>query len=212
MTVDCPLCSTTYSAQTFKSADNRLFYQCENCFLIFSDKSFLPSSEKEKQRYDLHQNSIDDVEYVTFLNQAIHPALNFINSSNIGLDYGCGKNAVLSKLLVKYHIDCDNYDVFYFSELADKTYDFIFCTETAEHFFTPKIDFEKIVSHLIKGGYFILMTEFWNNDIDFTSWYYARDYTHVSFYHQNTFNFIAHKFNLSIVFNDAKRVVIFIKN
>lgn len=212
MAVECPLCSTTHSAQTFKSADNRLFYQCENCFLIFADKSFLPSSEKEKQRYDLHHNSIDDVEYVNFLNQAIHPALNFINSSNIGLDYGCGKNAVLSKLLVKYHIYCDNYDAFYFSELADKTYDFIFCTETAEHFFVPKNDFEKIVSNLKKGGYFILMTESWNLDIDFTSWYYARDYTHVSFYHQNTFNFIAQKFNLSIVFNDAKRVVIFIKN
>jgi hypothetical protein len=210
--LDCPLCSSAFSANNSIIAARRKFYHCNNCDLIFADKAFIPSPEKEKQRYDHHQNSMDDTAYLQFLNQALSPALDFLNPSHIGLDYGCGKNTVLSHLLAKHDIKCDNYDIFYFPVLENKMYDFVFCTETAEHFSLPKIDFENIVAHLKKGGFFILMTEFWNNELDFSNWYYVRDFTHLSFYHLNTIKYIAQKFNLSIVFNDAKRVVIFIKN
>jgi hypothetical protein len=212
MIVECPLCLSKNTAQAITSADKRLFYQCPNCFLIFVDRLLLPTEENEKQRYEQHNNSYDDLDYTNFLNQAISPALQFIKTSHVGLDYGCGKNAVLSELLKRKDIQCYNFDPYYFPDLADRLYDFIFCTETAEHFFQPQHDFEIIFSKLKKGGYFVLMTEFWNNQINFSSWYYARDFTHVSFYHQNTLAYISKKFNLSIVFNDDKRVVIFIKN
>lgn len=210
--IECPLCSTTFSANNSIIAAGRRFYHCTNCDLIFTDKAFIPSPLKEKQRYELHQNSMDDIAYCQFLNQALSPALDFINSSHIGLDYGCGKNAVLSQLLAKHNIKCYNYDIFYFPVLENKMYDFVFCTETAEHFSNPKKDFENIVAHLKNGGVLILMTEFWNNKSLFFNWYYVRDFTHVSFYHLNTIKYIAQKFNMSIVYNDAKRVVIFIKN
>lgn len=209
--LECPLCFTASLANNTIFASGRKFYHCNNCDLIFADKAFIPSPQKEKQRYDHHQNSMDDTAYIQFLNQALSPALNFLNPSHIGLDYGCGKNAVLSQLLAKHDIKCDNYDIFYFPVLENKKYDFIFCTETAEHFSLPKKDFENIDAHLKNGGFLILMTEFWSNVSDFSNWYYVRDFTHISFYHLNTIKYIAQKFNMNIVFNDAKRVVIFIK-
>lgn len=208
----CPLCFKSNSANQIKGADDRIYYRCENCFLIFVDTHFLPSADKELKRYNLHQNTIDDKLYVDFLNQAIHPSLNFIHSSHHGLDYGCGKNAVLSQLLLAHGIGCDNYDVFYYPKLPDKLYDFIFCTETAEHFFSPEKEFFNMTSRLYKNGFLILMTEFWKNLDDFKNWYYTRDFTHVCFYHQHTIDYLAQKFNLKIRFNDAKRVVIFSKN
>ena len=212
MVITCPLCFNSNSTNQIKGADDRVYYKCENCFLIFVDTHFLPSADKELKRYNQHQNSIEDKHYVNFLNQAIQPSLNFIHSTHHGLDYGCGKNAVLSQLLLEYGIRCDNYDAFYYPELPNKWYDFIFCTETAEHFFFPEKEFLNMIARLNKNGYLILMTELWNNLDDFKNWYYTRDFTHVCFYHQHTINYIALKFNLNILFNDAKRVVIFSKN
>lgn len=212
MEINCPLCLSSNSANPLLGADDRVYYKCENCFLIFVEKQFLPAPEIELKRYNQHQNSIDDKQYVNFLNQAIQPALKYIQPNFIGLDYGCGKNAVLSQLLSKYGISCLNYDAYYFTEWPENSYDFIFCTETAEHFFYPEKEFIKMIAHLNKGGLLILMTELWTNVDDFKNWYYTRDFTHVCFYHQNTIHFLAQKFNLTILFNDAKRVVIFSKN
>ncbi|MFN4234389.1 MAG: class I SAM-dependent methyltransferase [Bacteroidia bacterium] len=212
MEINCPLCLSSNSANPIKGADDRVYYKCENCFLIFVDKQFLPLPENELKRYNQHQNSIDDKEYVDFLNQAIHPALKYIQPNFIGLDYGCGKNAVLSQLLSKYGITCQNYDVYFSPKWPENSFDFIFCTETTEHFFFPEREFLKMIAHLKKGGLLIIMTELWTSIDDFKNWYYTRDFTHVCFYHQNTINYLAQKFNLTMLFNDAKRVVIFSKN
>ena len=52
----------------------------------------------------------------------------------------------------KYLIDL--YDPFFFpnKEIFSKTYDFITCTETAEHFFNPKKEFDLINTLLKKDG------------------------------------------------------------
>lgn len=75
--LECPLCSISFSVNNTIIAAGRKFYHCNNCDLIFTDKDFIPSPEKEKKRYDHHQYTIDDTAYLQFLIQAIAPALDF---------------------------------------------------------------------------------------------------------------------------------------
>ena len=96
-------------------------------------------------------------------------------------------------------------------EIFKKKYDFITCTETAEHFFNPKKEFDLINSLLNKGGWLGVMTSFLTTSEVFDSWYYRRDPTHVVFYAEETFDVIAQQRNwhCEII---TKDVVLFNKN
>ena len=62
-----------------------------------------------------------------------------------------------------------------------------------------------------ENGYLVLMTDFWKDVNQFSSWYYVRDFTHVSFYHEKTMKFMELIFGLSIVYTDNQRCIIFRK-
>ncbi len=91
-----------------------------------------------------------------------------------------------------------------------KSYDFISCTETIEHFFEPAREFKILNNMLLKGGVLGVMTAFLEPEQDFDLWYYRKDPTHVVFYHRNTFRSIASKMGWSYTFPD-KGVVLFKK-
>ena len=56
----------------------------------------------------------------------------------------------------------DLYDPFFFpnEEIFSKTYDFITCTEAAEHFFNPNKEFDLLDKLLKKDGWLGVMTCF----------------------------------------------------
>lgn len=124
----------------------------------------------------------------------------------LGLDYGCGPEPSLSILLERDGIQCENYDPFFYPVLPQKKYDFVFSTETAEHFFHLRQELLKIRKLLKPGGVFTMMTEVWQDEYDFSEWYYAKDFTHVSFYHMNTIDSICNLFGFELLFSDGKRV------
>jgi SAM-dependent methyltransferase len=205
----CPLCRNIDNHAPVKGADARQYFHCSNCDLIFVAPAFYLSAEAEQARYQFHQNNIEDVGYVAFLNKAIQPALLFMNSAMKGLDYGCGPSPTLSKLLQQQGFLCDDYDPYFFPELnTTRKYDFIFATECFEHFFQPEKELHIISDLLNENGLLIIMTEQWQTIEHFNTWYYPKDPTHVCFYHTNTFNFIAEKFGFEILHNDEKRVVV----
>ena len=74
-------------------------------------------------------------------------------------------------------------------------YNFITCTETAEHFFNPNREFKTLDSILAPGGWLGVMTTFLTEDKSFENWYYRRDPTHVVFYAEKTFEVIAKQRN-----------------
>ena len=80
-------------------------------------------------------------------------------------------------------------------EPLDHRYDFVTCTETAEHFFDPGEEFETLNRLLRPGGWLGVMTRVFTDDIDFTSWWYVRDPTHVAFYAPETLEWIARRFH-----------------
>jgi SAM-dependent methyltransferase len=210
----CPLCTAKPAVgfQKIQGPDAREYYLCENCHLIFTHTRFLPSKSEEENRYRQHNNGLHQKGYVTFLNKAIIPTLEFLKPGMKGLDYGCGPEPTLSKLLEQEGFTCDDYDPFFFPDLdQENRYDFIFATECFEHFFFPAKDLQKINRLLKENGILVIMTEQWQSMEDFKNWYYAKDSTHVSFYHQRTLNYIAEKLGMIILFTDHYRIIIFQK-
>jgi len=81
--------------------------------------------------------------------------------------------------------------------LAD-TYDFVTCTETAEHFHDPAGEFACIRALLRPGGWLGVMTCFQTDDARFERWQYRADPTHVVFYREATFHHLARLWGMTV--------------
>ncbi len=205
----CPLCTNQNDEAHIKGADNREYHLCRECKLIFTNSRFHPSKDEEEERYKLHENGIQHKGYVDFLQQAIQPALQYIQPDKKGLDYGCGPNPTLSLLLQNQGYSCDDYDPIFFPNIpSSEGYDYIFSTECFEHFIYPEKDIISITKLLKSSGILIVMTLFWKNLDEFRKWFYTKDPTHVSFYHRETFEFICQQFGYKLLWTDDARVII----
>lgn len=178
------------------------------------DSKDVLAPDEEKARYATHNNSHEDLGYRRFLSQLIEPLMSFINTDQLGLDFGCGPGPTISVMLSEKNINCENYDPYFCNqiELLANTYDFISCTEAIEHFYTPKKELDLINSILIKNGHVGFMTKIYNENIwpDFSDWYYIKDNTHVSLFQNQTFEFIAKTYNWRIL-EITDQVIIFKK-
>ncbi|MBW6492501.1 MAG: class I SAM-dependent methyltransferase [Lentimicrobium sp.] len=208
MEICCPLCRNLSAKKTIPGTVGRIFYLCDECMLVFADPAARIADEDEKYRNTLHENSINNKGYIDFLNQVLNPALKYIDASMTGLDFGCGPDPTINLLLKQKEIECDNYNPFFFFDLQNKKYDFIFATECFEHFNYPAEDINKIAGLLKKGGFLFILTSKRDTPAHFSKWTYARDLTHVSFYHERTFEFIAKKFGFNLIDNEHQRFVI----
>jgi hypothetical protein len=208
MTLSCPLCHSV-SPQPIAYDENYIL--CKNCNLIYLHPHLRVDPETERKRYLLHQNNSEKQGYIDFLNKIIVPALLLLDSGMSGLDYGCGPSPVLSGLLQKKGIGCENYDPFFFPKVLQNQYQFIISTECFEHFYDPFQEITKITHLISPRGYLMIMTEWWQDLDHFKNWHYKRDYTHVCFYHYSTMQYISKNFGFKIVYKDLERVVIFQK-
>ena len=204
----CPLCNSESIQEINTEKDPRIYYLCDNCFLIFAHPDHHLPREVEKERYSHHHNGIEHPGYVNFLNQAINPTLPFLKKGMTGLDYGCGPVPTLSKLLNNQGFSCYDFDPLFGFTHPFQKYDFIFATECFEHFFYPNNDLRKIGALLNPGAYLTVMTERWKDLDMFRTWYYKKDPSHISFYHTKTFAYIADHLKLQIRDQDENRVTI----
>ncbi len=196
---NCPLCSSN-SCDIFFEDKNRKYFLCHNCSLVFVPERFHLSGEAERERYDKHNNSIDDEGYVSFLSGAVEAVKSFAFAGSCGLDFGCGENPVLAELLKREGFSVDVYDPFYFEEdfFKLKKYDFITATEVVEHFSNPAKEFALLSSLLKDGGVFVVMTNLYDG-VDFNSWWYKGDSTHISFFSKRSFEFFAETYGFKIL-------------
>lgn len=209
--LSCRLCFSSSPGNFVSGGDNREHFICQRCSLINTVETHFMSPEKERARYILHRNSPEDKLYRAFLAQAIDPAMKFIAEGERGLDYGCGTSPVLSEMLAEKGLRCAYYDPFFFPACPPGPFGYVFATETAEHFFNPAKELERMNGLLKTGGILVIMTERWEDLDKFQAWHYAKDPTHVCFYHAATFDFISERFSFEKIFDDGKRVVIFRK-
>mgnify|MGYP001380110208 CR=1 FL=1 len=87
------------------------------------------------------------------------------------------------------------YDPFFSPDEAPlaEEYDFVTCTETAEHFHRPADEFDRLFGLVRPDGWLAIMTRFQTDDASFADWHYRRDPTHVVFYRSSTLVHLAHQ-------------------
>lgn len=212
----CPLCLYDASVLCDERPDprhiKRRYWRCPACDLVFLDPSQRMSRAEEKARYDEHQNDPNDQRYVDFLNRLAIPLAKTLWPGSVGLDFGCGPGPTLSLILNGMGFFTENYDPFYAPQraLLEKQYDFVASSETIEHFHRPKDEFLLLDRLLKPGGRLGVMTEILTAGQDFSSWWYPRDPTHVSFYTHKTFAWVAAWLHWKVA-HPRKNVVIFTK-
>ncbi len=207
--MDCILCGS----EAERREDNRRFFHCPVCDLIFQERNSLPDWQDEKERYEGHENTAENEGYVKmfkeFIKKAIDPFIENPDKLQV-LEFGCGPGPVLAMLLKEKGMEVDLYDPFFYPEkvyLGEK-YDLITSTEAFEHFFAPAEEIEKLVDHLKQGGILAVMTKFHENAEQFTDWWYIRDTTHVTFYSKKTFAWIAEKYDLEFLYANERDYVV----
>ena len=165
----------------------------------------------ERRRYDTHQNDPNDSGYRGFLGRLAEPLIERLKAGSEGLDYGSGPGPTLSAMLKEKGFPMTIYDPFFASDKAvlGRTYDFITCSETAEHFFQPDVEFGRLDGLLNPGGWLAVMTEILEGQV-FDTWRYVRDATHVAFYRSRTMEWIAANFGWSMEY-PVSNVILFRK-
>ena len=214
----CPLCHSKklslfsqFIEKSFGQLNERFYYCCSQCQLIFLRPDLRLSADQEEERYKTHQNSADNSGYTQFLSQILTPLQSVISKSDRGLDFGCGPEPVLVQMMQDSDFQMDYFDPLFFphTEELKQKYDFLTCTEVLEHVFDLKTFLYKMQSLLRENGVFACMTSLYESSIDFKSWPYRKDDTHVCFFQQETMVFIQKMLNWNLIYQSANKVFIF---
>lgn len=193
----CPVCLGP--GGPLMHVEGRDYGRCETCGARYLARAHLPDRATEAAHYALHRNAVDDPGYRRFLSRLAAPLLSRLAPGARGLDYGCGPGPALAAMLREAGHDVALYDPFFAPDPAPLAgrYDFVTCTETAEHFHHPAAEFDRLAGLLAPGGWLAVMTCFHTDDARFATWQYRRDPTHVVFYRPETFEHIARRRGLS---------------
>lgn len=186
----CTLCGTL--ATFFVAYKQRDFHKCNTCGGILLGSDHYLDFSKEKQRYDKHSDDVEDQGYQKFVSPIITAVLDGYQTNDTGLDYGCGKTAIIQKLLQRKRYNIVGYDPIYFpnDDVFKLHYNYITCCEVIEHFYNPNDEFEKLTKLLLPNGKLFLKTYLYNEGINFENWWYKNDPTHVFFYTIKTLEYI----------------------
>ncbi|MEZ0472941.1 class I SAM-dependent methyltransferase [Luteimonas salinilitoris] len=160
------------------------------------DRDDLPSLDEERRIYSHHENDPSDRRYRAFLDRLAAPLCARLSPGMSGLDYGADPGPTLALMLGERGFLTTSWDPLFEpqDDLLDRRYDFVICTEVVEHFHRPRVEFDRLASLLRPGGWLAIMTQWQPPDLSFQQWHYVRDPTHVSFYAERTFDWIAEKY------------------
>lgn len=212
----CPLCGEVSGFWVQLPA--RPVYACPRCELRFVPEPWQVTPERERARYELHRNSLTDEGYIRFLQPVIACLLrHFRPGGETGtilppariLDFGSGPTPVLVELLRREGFNAVGYDPC-FDSGADlsQPFDAVVSTETFEHFRRPREELERIAGLLRPGGLLVVRTALWQPGQDFRTWHYANDETHIVFYSEATFRYIASTWGLRICETNGKDLIV----
>jgi SAM-dependent methyltransferase len=182
----CLLCGS--SAELFFTDAPKKYYRCKECLGIFLDPACRLSKEEEHARYLEHNNDVEDPAYQKFVDPIVSEIRQRFGRGHQGLDYGAGPGPVIAKRLRDEGYAIELYDPFFWNDRKklEGKYDFIACCEVIEHFHAPAKEFKQLRSLLNPGGALFCMTELYSEEVDFKTWYYRNDPTHVFFFHRKT--------------------------
>lgn len=204
----CPICETGLLAH-FRQFSGQRYLRCGQCqATLLAPECRLPE-DRERAVYELHNNQLDDPGYRRFLAKLSEPLLTKLPPGSHGLDFGCGPGPALAEMLEERGHTVALYDHFFYpdADTLEQAYDFITCTEVVEHLFRPAEVFRLLNQMLRPGGWLAIMTCFQTDDARFEHWHYRRDPTHVVFYREQTFTWLARHYGWQLEI-PAKDVVL----
>ena len=205
----CPLC--TNDSKLFYTYKKQVYYQCKNCEGIFMAERLRLNKAEEKIRYELHNNDIYDDRYQKFVSPITSQIFGNYSIDHSGLDFGAGTGPVISKILKEKNYRIKQYDPYFHNnpKLLTGKYDYIACCEVIEHFYNPKREFALLKNMLAKNGRLYCMTEIYSKNIDFHTWYYKNDTTHVFLYLRETVEFIKDEFKFTDLTLDGRLITFY---
>jgi SAM-dependent methyltransferase len=194
----CPLCAG-HDARAI-DCDARRYFRCGHCALVSLEPSLRPSPERERAEYDRHRNDPADTRYRAFLARTFDAVRARIAPPAHGLDFGCGPGPALVAMAREAGYVMDAYDPFYAPDPAvfAQRYDFITATEVVEHLFAPRVELDRLWSMLRPGGVLVMQTQRVLDDARFRTWNYRRDPTHVVFFADTTFGWLARRWGARV--------------
>jgi len=207
--MNCLICSNK-TEEFLDEKSNIRYFECKKCNFIMKSKDSFVDFNEQKKRYDLHQNSEDNLGYREYFNRFIDFVLPSIEKPKSALDFGCGATSLLSKILEEKSINCNFYDpIYYPNNLYNKSYDLILSVEVFEHLHNPRETLKTLVEKLNPNGYLAVQTAFHPEDREkFLKWYYKLDPTHIIFFSPNTFEKLAQEFGLEVIKYDEKQMIL----
>jgi len=208
----CPLCQAAAGDEIYQDK-HRNYLRCRICNLVFVPPAQFLSAVEEKARYGLHQNSPEDLAYRRFLSRLFLPLQKLLAPRSCGLDFGSGPGPTLSVMFAEAGHSMAIYDHFYARDPSvwEKQYDFITATEVVEHLHNPQKDLHRLWACLKPGGRLGIMTKLALGQEAFARWHYKNDLTHVCFFSQSTFAWLADQWRADLTFAN-KDVIILAKN
>lgn len=207
VSASCPLCAGS-NIKFYLQDKKRRYWQCQSCALVFADPGSHLAADAEVAIYLQHENNPNDPRYRTFLNKLAQPLLQRLGKAGLnGLDFGCGPGPTLSVMLEEAGQQMAVFDPYFANhpQVLTKQFDFICCTEAIEHFYQPAKEWA-LWLHLLKAdGWLGLMTKLAPELAEFANWHYKNDPTHVCFFSQQTFLFLAKRdgFTVEFIGNDV---------
>jgi len=174
--MQCTLCGTALVQHM-----DRTYLTCTVCHALVMDAAYVPDREEELRHYHTHHNDVYDPRYRRFTSPITDHVLAHFTPQHSGLDYGCGPGPVISTVLHEHGYRVAQYDPFFDRDPQplSATYDFIVCCEVIEHFHRPAEEFARLRDMLNPDGHLVCMTSLYHPGIDFATWRYRKDPTHV---------------------------------
>ncbi|MGI2261109.1 class I SAM-dependent methyltransferase [Shewanella sp. GXUN23E] len=196
----CPLCGSDHLT-LFCRDKRREYFRCRQCALVSVPATMHLTATAEKAEYDKHNNQLADAGYQAFLRRTWDPLLACLRQlqrplTHIrGLDFGCGEGAVLSQVAAQDGVRVANYDLYYHPGTAvlQEQYDFITLTEVIEHIADAAALVRQLDALLKPGGWLAVMTKRVLDQDAFSRWHYKNDPTHICFYSDDTFEWLAER-------------------
>lgn len=204
----CPLCGS--SALLLHTREAREFLRCTTCALVFVPSRFHLSPDEARNVYEQHENDPKDPRYRAFLSRLCDPLSARLRPGARGLDFGCGPGPALSAMFRARGFACADYDPIFADDrsLLERRYDFVASSEVFEHLADPAGVLHLVMSLLRPGGVVGVMTKRITTLDAFATWHYIRDPTHVAFYADETFAWIAERYRMKVTFESADVVVL----
>ncbi len=153
------------------------------------------SAAAERAEYLRHRNDPDDPGYRRFLARLRDPLCRCLPAPAQGLDFGCGPGPALAAMLREAGYRVALYDPFFHPDpsVFQRRYQFITASEVVEHLFHPGRELARLWRCLMPGGVLAIMTKRVWTVAAFARWHYIRDPTHVVFFSEATFRWLARR-------------------